>query len=156
MTRTWNAGRQVVIYGIGALGMICVALLWMAGCKNPPPSDQQVKDQAAKTTEQVKTGAQQAAADTRAAAAQAEQKLNDVAAGVKEGLHNQASSANGQNVDINGADETQLETLPGITPVRARRIIHNRPYAAPHDLVSKGVVSEAEYSRISGQVVANQ
>ncbi len=32
---------------------------------------------------------------------------------------------------------------------------YNRPYSSPHDLVSKGLVSEAEYSRISAKIAAN-
>ena len=78
--------RELMIYGITALAAFA-AILWLAGCDNPPQNDQQVKQQAAQTTEQVKADGKQAVADTRAAAGQAEQKLNDVAAGVKEGIH---------------------------------------------------------------------
>jgi len=48
-----------------------------------------------------------------------------------------------------------LETLPGISATRAQHIVDNRPYTSPHDLVAKGVVSEAEYARVSGKVVAD-
>jgi DNA uptake protein ComE-like DNA-binding protein len=94
--------------------------------------------------------------DARAAAANAERKADDIAAGVKQGLHNNASpnSADSGAVDINSAGEVRLTALPGITAARARRIIENRPYAAPHDLVSKGVLTRAEYDRISSLIVA--
>jgi DNA uptake protein ComE-like DNA-binding protein len=142
--------------GWAALAM-SAALVGFTGCNNSnPPSDQQVKEQAAKTTEQVKQGAQQAAADAKVAAANAERKVDDVAAGVKEGLHSDTKpSPAGGTVDINSASTDQLAALPGISGVRAQRIVDNRPYSAPHDLVSKGLISEAEYSRISGKIVAD-
>ena len=159
MTRTaqlWKRfGSSIWIHGLAALA-ITIGIAWVAGCTNngTPQSDQQLKENAAKTTEQVKAGAQQAAADAKVAAANAERKVDAVAAGVKEGLHNNAKPSAG-SIDINSASATQLETLPGISGTRAQRIVQNRPYSSPHDLVSKGVVSDAEYNRISDKVVAN-
>ncbi len=136
---------------------ISAALVGFTGCNNTAPqSDQQVKQQAAQTTEQVKAGAQQAAADAKVAAANAERKVDDIAAGVKEGLHSDTKpSPAGGAVDINSASADQLATLPGISGVRAQRIVDSRPYSSPHDLVSKGLVSEAEYGRISSKIVAD-
>jgi len=159
MTRTAQLWKKSWTGVLAALALtLCIA--WLAGCtnNNTPQSDQQLKEQAAKTTEQVKQGAQQAAADAKVAAANAERKVDDIAAGVKQGMHSDTKpspdgTASG-TVDINSATATQLESLPGITGARANRIIDNRPYSSPHDLVSKGVISEAEYSRISAKVVA--
>ena len=159
MTRTAQLWKKSWTGVLAALALtLCIA--WLAGCtnNNTPQSDQQLKEQAAKTTEQVKQGAQQAAADAKVAAANAERKVDDIAAGVKQGMHSDTKpspdgTASG-TVDINSATATQLESLPGITGARANRIIDNRPYSSPHDLVSKGVVSEAEYSRISAKIVA--
>jgi DNA uptake protein ComE-like DNA-binding protein len=160
MTRTaqlWQKSRRPSIWtnGLAALA-ITIGLAWIAGCNanGTPQSDQQLKQEAAKTTEQAKQEAQQAAADAKVAAANAERKVDDIAAGVKQGF-----DANGKplpgSIDINSASTDQLETLPGISATRARRIVDNRPYTSPHDLVSKGVVSEAEYARVSGKIVAN-
>jgi len=142
--------------GWAALAM-SAAMVGFTGCNNStPPSDQQLQQKAAQTTEQVKSGAQQAAADAKVAAANAERKVDDIAAGVKEGLHSDTKpSPAGNTVDINSASADQLAALPGISGVRARHIVENRPYSSPHDLVSKGLVSEAEYGRISGEIVAN-
>ena len=155
MSRSEKQWRELTVFGLTALAC-CLALLWLSGCNNTK-SDQQVQQQAAHDTEQVKSGARQAAADAKVAAANAERKVNDIAAGVKQGLHSNSSSSTASGadaIDINAASQARLTTLPGITPTRARRIVNNRPYAAPHDLVSKGVLSEAEYARISGQIVA--
>ena len=154
MTRTAQLWRRSWLGALTALALaLCIA--WLAGCNNnnTPQSDQQLKDQAARTTEQVKQGAQQAAADAKVAAANAERKVDDIAAGVKEGMHSDTKPSPGA-IDVNSATAAQLESLPGISGARAHRIIDNRPYSSPHDLVSKGVVSEAEYSRISGKIVA--
>src|SRR5271156_7036951 len=151
MIRKENLRTVFGVRGWAALATV-VALVGLTGCNNSnPPSDQQVKDQAAKTTEQVKQGAQQAAADAKVAAANAERKVNDIAAGVKEGMKADGKPVAGV-VDINSATEEQLADLPGITGTRAQRIIRGRPYGNPHDLVSKGILTSEQYGRISGQV----
>jgi DNA uptake protein ComE-like DNA-binding protein len=156
MTRSQKLWKDVAIFGITALAA-CLALLWLAGCNTPPPSNQQVQQKAAQTTEQVKADAQKAADETRAAAAQAEQKLNAVADGVKQGLNNGSSpgTAGADLIDVNSASTTTLETLPGITPERAHAIERSRPYGAADELVSKGVLSKSEFDRISSQVAAD-
>jgi len=159
MTRTSPLSRKpcsgLWIHSLAALATI-IGLAWVAGCNSngTPQTDQQLQDNAARTTQQVKQGAQQAAADAKLAAANAERKVNDIAAGVREGLHTDGKPSAG-SIDINSASASQLEMLPGISAARARRIIDNRPYTSPHDLVSKGVVSEAEYSRVSTKIVAD-
>ncbi|HEX5234267.1 MAG TPA: helix-hairpin-helix domain-containing protein [Silvibacterium sp.] len=132
----------------------CVALFWLAGCTGPQ-SDQQIKQNAARTTEQVRAEAKQAAAEAKVAAANARREAKDIAAGVREGVHNNPSDADhSRSVDINSASQARLTTLPGISAARARRIINNRPYDAPRDLVRKGVLTQAEYDRISDDIVA--
>ena len=86
--------------------------------------------------------------DAAKAAAEAKQDAKAVVKGVEEGL-----KTKGQ-VNINDATADQLEALPGIDAVRARRIIAARPYQSSDDLVKRHLVSKAEYDRIAGQVVA--
>ena len=129
---------------------VSLAIVLAAGC-NSHPSDQQVQQQAAQTTQQVKQDAQKAASDARVAAANAEDKLNAVAAGVKQGLKGTPAAT---AVDLNTASREQLETLPGITPARAHKIVAGRPYATPNDLVTKNVLTQGEFDRISGRVQA--
>lgn len=138
---------------IAATLALCAALFWMASCNanGKPESDQQIQQQAEQATEKAKVAAQKAAAEARIAAANAEREGNDVARGVKAGLHNGKDGSGA--VDINSASSADLETLPGVTAATARRIASNRPYDTPHDLVRKGVVSQTEYDRIAGNVV---
>ena len=136
--------------GANGIQAVAVSLLMLAaaGC-NSHPTDQQVQQKAAETTQQVKQDAQQAASQARAAAANAEDKINAVAAGVKQGLNSTASPS---SIDLNTASTAQLETLPGISPARARRIVDGRPYSTPSDLVSKNVLTQEQFDRISGKV----
>jgi DNA uptake protein ComE-like DNA-binding protein len=72
-----------------------------------------------------------------------------VAEGVKEGLSNKRS------VDLNKASKDDLTTLPGISSQRADRIIAERPYASAHQLVTRHVLTEDEYTQIQDRVVVN-
>jgi DNA uptake protein ComE-like DNA-binding protein len=128
---------------------LCAALFWMASCANQ--SDQQIQQQAQQATEKAKVEAKRAADEAKIAAANATREANDVAAGVRAGMHNKPGAG---VVNLNAASRESLETLPGVTAATARRIEGNRPYNDPYDLVRKRVVSQAEYDRISGQVVA--
>jgi hypothetical protein len=46
--------------------------------------------------------------------------------------------------------------LPGITSQQADRIIAERPYASPHQLVTRSILSEDEYSQIQDRVVVSR
>jgi DNA uptake protein ComE-like DNA-binding protein len=146
--------RELSVLGLAALA-VSAALLWLSGCTNPPKTDQQIQEQAAQTTQQVKQDAQTAAANARVAAAKAERKVDDIAAGVKEGLRSdKPAPGTSQTVDINSASAARLSALPGISLARAQRIVAGRPYSTPHDLVDKGFISEEEYRRISDKIAA--
>lgn len=132
---------------------ICAALLWMAGCTGRE-SDQQIQDQAQRATEQAKVDARKAAAEAKIAAANATREANDVAKGVRRGLHH-GPDGGPDAVNINSASHADLETLPGVSAALAHRIAANRPYDTPHDLVRKHIVTQAEYDRISSQIVAH-
>ena len=51
------------------------------------------------------------------------------------------------NINASTAKDMQ-QTLPGIGDVRASQIVSGRPYAAPADLVSKGVLTQALFDKI--------
>ena len=100
----------------------------------PNQSPDQLRENTAKATATLKR-------DTKA-----------VAEGVKEGL-----TSNPKNpVDLNSASKDDLESLPGITAQRADRIIAQRPYAGTKQLVTRHVLSEAEYAQIQDRVIVNR
>ncbi|HYM74217.1 MAG TPA: helix-hairpin-helix domain-containing protein [Stellaceae bacterium] len=57
-------------------------------------------------------------------------------------------------VDVNSASATDLKALPGITDAEAAKIVQGRPYKNPSDLVSKKILSEAEFAKIKDRLVA--
>jgi competence protein ComEA len=59
-------------------------------------------------------------------------------------------------MDINSATKQQLMTLTGIGDAYAQKIIDGRPYARKDELVSKKIVPQATYDKISGQIIAKQ
>jgi len=115
-----------------------LALLCLAGCTTQTnPTPEQIRQDAAKATS---TTVQ----DVKAAAK-----------GVADGIKQQKGSPDRRAmVDINRASADDLQTLPGIDGAHARKIVDNRPYGDPSDLVKKHVVSGAEFDRISDKIVA--
>ena len=85
---------------------------------------------------------------TADATAVAKRDAGAIARGVAEGLKRKGP------ININTAQETELEKLPGVTPQIASAIIAKRPYTATKDLVKRHAVTAAEYNRIRGQIVA--
>jgi DNA uptake protein ComE-like DNA-binding protein len=61
-----------------------------------------------------------------------------------------------RSVDVNKATKDDLTSLPGVTAQKADRIIAERPYANAHQLVSRHVLSEDEYSQIQDRVVVSR
>src|SRR5205809_4521889 len=59
-------------------------------------------------------------------------------------------------VDINSATREQLMKLPGIGDATADKIIAARPFKTKAELLSKGLVTKAEYAKLSGHVIAKQ
>jgi DNA uptake protein ComE-like DNA-binding protein len=86
---------------------------------------------------------------TANATAELKENAKAVAEGVKEGLHRS------DTVDLNKAGKDQLTTLPGMTSDRADRVIAARPYDDAHQLISRRVLSEAEYDRIKDRVTVS-
>jgi DNA uptake protein ComE-like DNA-binding protein len=131
-----------------------VGLAFLAACNNPPPSDQHLQEQAAQATENAKQASKDALAQARVAAANAEQTVNDVAAGVKQGLDTKTSADN-TRIDLNATSEADLTSLPGISVPKARQIIQNRPYKSTHDLVNAGVLTEHQFDQIAPKVTVH-
>lgn len=154
--------KAEILKGTGSRWLLTFALVVtlcsLAACtqpQTPAQQDEQLKEQAAKTTQDVKQGAKQAAAEAKVGAANAERKLNAIAAGVKEGLHDSPGDKPGAaRMDLNTASEDDLVSLPGITSSKAGAIIDNRPYASSHQLVTKHILTEAQYERIASRVTA--
>ena len=58
-------------------------------------------------------------------------------------------------IDINSASLTELDTLPGIGPVTAQKIVDQRPFATIQDLLSRKTVSSSVFEKIKDKITAN-
>jgi DNA uptake protein ComE-like DNA-binding protein len=74
------------------------------------------------------------------------------AASSKGAMASQASNL----VDINSATKEQLSALPGIGDKYSDKIIAGRPYANKSQLVSKKVLPQGVYNKISSMIIAKQ
>jgi competence protein ComEA len=68
------------------------------------------------------------------------------------------AAADDGRIDLNHADQAELETLPGVGPVTARKIIDARaaqPFSSARDLRSRGLVGESVFGDIESLVHAS-
>jgi DNA uptake protein ComE-like DNA-binding protein len=84
---------------------------------------------------------------TADATAAAKRDAGAIARGVAEGLARKGP------LDINSASATQLQTLPGVTPELAGKIVEHRPYTSTGDLVRRRILSSAEFDRVKNQII---
>ncbi len=119
-----------------ALALLSLALSFLAGCTSSPESQEKVREDTARTTATIKS-------DVKAAAL-----------GIRDGLRQNTSPAP-DRIDLNTATKPELQTLPGITPALASRIIAHRPYAATTDLTRLHVLSRGEYDSIAPRITAS-
>ncbi len=59
-----------------------------------------------------------------------------------------------ETVNVNNASLSDLDTLPGIGPITAQKIIDNRPYQNMSELVSKKVLSSSLYAKLKDRLSA--
>lgn len=72
--------------------------------------------------------------------------------GVYQSGSSQNSSDSNSLVNINTSTLSELDSLPGIGPVYAQKIIDHRPYSKIEDLVESGAVTQTLYEKIKNNV----
>lgn len=65
-----------------------------------------------------------------------------------------ASVAKSTSINLNTATLAELDTLPGIGPVMANKIVAQRPYQTVSQLLERKVVSSSVYTKIKDSVTA--
>ncbi len=55
-------------------------------------------------------------------------------------------------VNVNSASQSELESLPGVGPVTAQKIIDNRPYLTLDDVVTKKAIGASLYDKLKNSL----
>jgi competence protein ComEA len=117
------------------LRYVCIPAVLLLGALaacNQQQSPQDLREQTAKATAEIKS-------DAKA-----------MAQGVREGWNRN------KPLDLNTATKDQLVSLPDMTESQADRVIAGRPYDSPNDLVKRHILPKAEYDKIADQVTAKR
>lgn len=85
-------------------------------------------------------------ADDKAAAKKAPAKAAEKA----------AVAAPAKVLDINSAKVDELEALPAIGKAKAAKIVAGRPFKGKDELVSKKILTDAEYAKVKDLIIAKQ
>ena len=114
------------------LSLLMIALLIGLVACSSNQSSEDIKEKTAQATAEIKQGAKA------------------VAEGVREGW------SRDKPLNLNTATKEDLLKLPGITPAQADRIIAGRPYDDPKDLVTRHILPQTEYDKISDRLTAKK
>jgi DNA uptake protein ComE-like DNA-binding protein len=110
---------------------IILLLAALTGCTQQQ-SSQDIKEKTAQATAEVKSDAQA------------------VASGIREGWNRD------KPLDLNTATKEQLLSLPGVTATEADRVMAGRPYSEPDEVVTRHIMSKAEYDKIADRITAKK
>ena len=118
-----------------ALAVMIASLPFLAGCTGCSRQE--------KSPEQIRQ-------DTANATAKLKRDSVAVAQGIKEGLSNK------RVLDLNTASKADLASLPGLNDAAAGRIIASRPFDNKDQLVTKKVLSQAQYDQVEDRVTVTK
>ena len=111
--------------------LAALLLTGLAGC-TPNQNPQELKEKTAQATSELKV-------DAKA-----------VAAGVREGW------SRDKVLNLNTATREQLLSLPGMTGTQADKVIAQRPYDDPSQLMTRGILRRVEYDRIADRLTVKK
>lgn len=111
------------------------------------------KSQAAPVTATAEKAAAKAAAPVSAAATDLTKTTKDIEATAQSTSAAAAKLAPGTKININTADQTTLEKLPEIGPVKAKAIIDGRPYKTIEDVMKVSGIKEKTFDVIKDFII---
>jgi competence protein ComEA len=125
-----KARGEMTMRSAAGSSVFAIALLCGLSACTTNQNPQQLKENTARATAELKT-------DAKA-----------VAAGVREGW------SRDKPLDINSATREQLTSLPSVTDAEADSVISGRPYDDPAQLVTRHILSKSKYDTIADRLKA--
>jgi hypothetical protein len=113
------------------VSVIPIGLAGCNACASKPSTPEQVRQQTAAATAELKDNAKA------------------IAQGIRDGLTRPSPD---KPVDLNTASKGQLMGLPGIDDASAERIITGRPYSSEHELLERRILSREQYNKIADSI----
>ena len=147
-----HVSQRFRVLTLCSLAVLLIASTGCGSAQDQRQRDEKTRQAAADAAAKLKPALKEAGRDLNAAAKTAAEEAHAAAQGVREGW----KRGSGKPLDLNSASESELMELPGITHRDARRIIANRPYSDKRDLVTRRIITSAEYSTIRAEITANQ
>jgi DNA uptake protein ComE-like DNA-binding protein len=136
--------------------LLCILLMVSIGCGPPNRQErgERTREIAAYATKKAKPTLQWLGTKIGEASRWAAEESVALMEGVFEGwFRAQPPSTNRRSkTDLNKASESELLRLADMSTSRAIKIEANRPFRSTRELVTKGIISEAEYKQIRDQV----
>ena len=132
--------RRNLVIGSIVAGLLTLPLLAVAQESSTPASGADAAKSAPAMQAQSATPAQHAATTAKPATS------------TSKSTH----SSSAPKLDLNSATREELVKLPGVGEATADKIIAARPFKSKNELVSKKLVSQAEYNKIAAHVIAKQ
>lgn len=68
------------------------------------------------------------------------------------GTTSSGGSTSTSTINVNSASASQLDTLPGIGQVTAKKIIDGRPYGAIEELLNRKIVNQSTFEKIRDKI----
>ena len=141
-------------------GASLAVVLALPGCtvRPAPTPEERLRNQAAADAKQVHHDLRAAGTEAQHALVDARRETRDLVAGAREGWtegggpKGDKTGGRREKLDLNHASAAELETLPGVEPRTAHRIVAARPFGDPDELWKHHLVTRAEFDRIEDRL----
>jgi len=87
---------------------------------------------------------------TAQATAEVKRDAKAVAAGIREGW------SRDRPLNLNTATKDEFLRLPGVSEAEADKVIEARPFNAPHELVTRRIMTKSEYDKIADRITVKR
>lgn len=154
MKRTlWVFTLAALMFSVGAVALALRSPRWALGGSGSAVADTSATKGEAPATEKAEEKKESPAEEKKETPAQ--EKAEEKSEGKTHHVAHKAG-ATMPMVDINSATKEELMKIHGLTDAIADKIVAGRPFASRSELLSKKILTPAEYAKIRARVMAKK